>query len=399
MIEQIKEHQQLLNHQEELTIIDFKYMNNQIAVIEVPPAPIDKLPIRLHCRVDCQSSYYKNGKIIKIPIYVLNAMRAINHNHNVEGDDKSYSNDYDDAVLKAKFISEFRKCYPSSKVLENYQIIQSFFDSRKSASYILQLSAIPQRYYPYLYINIYDRRNNISHIKITGSIYHMFNMTILALNKMLNIKVIIDKKGLLIHKSIYNFDIIKELLYNALIHRDYTPIFQGQPINIYIYNGNITITNPGYYYSDNKNYLYSKLKYSRNPTIKVTSDLLFNKEIKHHGFKYIRRISNAYNQKEPKLFNQDELFVAIIYKSNEDTIYKEPYTIEAIAEYCIEPKTKLEIYNHFFDKDKKDYGYFYIKYIEPLVKGGILAYLYPDKPKSKYQKIITAESTISTLFD
>ena len=62
-------------------------------------------------------------------------------------------------------------------------------------------------------------------------------------------------------------------------------------------------------------------------------------------------------------------------------------------------KTKLELYNHFFDAAKKDYGYFYAKFIEPLIDKGMLEFLYPDKPKSKYQKIKTSEKGIEMLFE
>ena len=63
----------------------------------------------------------------------------------------------------------------------------------------------------------------------------------------------------------------------------------------------------------------------------------------------------------------------------------------------MEPKTKLELYNHFFDPAKKDYGYFYAKFIEPLIDKGMLEFLYPDKPKSKFQKIKTSEKNYDVL--
>ena len=116
-------------------------------------------------------------------------------------------------------------------------------------------------------------------------------------------------------------------------------------------------------------------------------------------------LNNLMNQRNDKTKNRlfemdDNLFDTLSNKSLwEESIYKEPYTITEIAKYCIEPKTKLEIYNHFFDAAKKDYCYIYSKYIEPLVYNGILEYLYPDHPKSKYQKIKTSEKTLEVLFD
>jgi hypothetical protein len=45
---------------------------------------------------------------------------------------------------------------------------------------------------------------------------------------------------------------------------------------------------------------------------------------------------------------------------------------------------------YFFYFDKWD-GYFYTKFIEPLIDKGMLEFLCPEKPKSKYQKIKTSE--------
>ena len=120
---------------------------------------------------------------------------------------------------------------------------------------------------------------------------------------------------------------------------------------------------------------------------------------KKHGFKHIRRISKVYNTKEPILYNNDGTFVSTIFSMQQESIYKEPYTIDAIATYCMEPKTKLEIYNHFFDAAKKDYGYFYAKYIEPLLDNGMLELTIPEKPKSKFQKLKTSEKAIEMLFE
>lgn len=225
----------------------------------------------------------------------------------------------------------------------------------------------------------------------------MLKMSMLTIKKLLKYKLSVDKNGNLITKTTYIFEVIYEVLYNALIHRDYTYKYHGEPINIYIYKDKITITNPGYYISDNPIYLHSKFKYARNSSIKLVMDILSSGQ--RHSFKFIKRMSRLYKCKEPILYNQDDLFVATIFSMQEESIYKYPYTIEAIATYCMEPKTKIEIYNHFFDADKKDYGYFFAKYIEPLVINGMLEYTIPEKPKSKFQKIKTSDKAIEMLFE
>ena len=225
----------------------------------------------------------------------------------------------------------------------------------------------------------------------------MLKMSLLQIKKLLKASLSLDKNGNLIKNTSYIYEILYELLYNALIHRDYTYRCHGIPINIYIYKDKITITNPGYYLTEESNYLYSDFKYCRNDSVKIVMDVLTKG--KKHGFKYIRRISKIYGCTEPRLYNQEGLFVATIFSMQKSLIYKEPYTVDAIVEYCMEPRTKVELYNHFFDMSKKDYGYFIYKYIDPLIEKGILEYTIPDKPKSKYQKIKTSEKAVEMLYE
>ena len=66
--------------------------------------------------------------------------------------------------------------------------------------------------------------------------------------------------------------------------------------------------------------------------------------------------------------NVDGLFSVQLFKQNTRSIYKEPYTIENILLFCIHERSKLELYQHFFMMNKKDYQYFFQKYIKKLVR-------------------------------
>ena len=397
-INKIREDQQSLNHNIETPFQIIKYKEYNIIIQEIPKAPLELQPIRKEYDPDTTSYYIKNNELTQIPSYIINSIRTINHTQQTVSECYDYTTKYDDVDLKKEFIDKYRNEYKTIYSLRDSEIIKALFPQYShSLHYILLFSYLPQHYFPYLYINISDRRCDIKDYKITGSLFHMLKMSLLQLKKLMKQTLLLDSKGNVITKTTYIFEIIYELLYNALIHRDYTLNYQGEPINIYLYNNRITITNPGYYISDNPNYLYSKFKYSRNQSIKIVMDLL--SASKKHGFKHIRRISKVYNTKEPVLYNNDGTFVSTIFSMQQESIYKEPYTIDAIATYCMEPKTKLEIYNHFFDAAKKDYGYFYAKFIEPLLDNGMLEFTIPEKPKSKFQKIKTSEKAIEMLFE
>lgn len=59
---------------------------------------------------------------------------------------------------------------------------------------------------------------------------------------------------------------------------------------------------------------------------------------------------------------------------------------EKIIEFCIEPKSKREIVEHFGLKDIRE---FTNRYIKPLLESGKLKMTIPDKPTSRYQKYVT----------
>ena len=359
------------------------------------------MPIQNASAVTDALSYYrnKNNEPIPIPRYILNSIYGIQNSYAIIKMQYNYNKKYTDLSIQKQLCEEYRKQYMPSLKQHDTQILEQLNVIGGTVFHIILFSILPQAFLPNLYIKISDRRKIIENIKITGPLSQMFNMTILTMKKLLDHNLKMKNNGVITAETSYNFEIIKELLFNAIVHRDYTTYYRGDPINIYIYKDHIVITNPGFYHADNSTYLNSKFKYARNGNLKTALELLLCNEIKHHGFRYIKRACKLHNSKEPILYNQEGVFTALIFKVREESIYKEPYTITEIAKYCIEPKTKLEIYNHFFDAAKKDYCYIYSKYIEPLVYNGILEYLYPDHPKSKYQKIKTSEKTLEVLFD
>ena len=70
-----------------------------------------------------------------------------------------------------------------------------------------------------------------------------------------------------------------------------------------------------------------------------------------------------HNIKLPSIKMEDGYFIMTIYPEATKTIYQEPYTISNILTFCVEPKSKLEIYHHFFNDKNDDYKYFNKKYL------------------------------------
>lgn len=92
---------------------------------------------------------------------------------------------------------------------------------------------------------------------------------------------------------------------------------------------------------------------------------------------------------EPK-FEQDRgTFKVILYsKKKTEAIVEE--LVNKISAHCKTPKSKDSIAK-FLGFDKKRPSYCINTYIASLVEKGIVSYIFPNKPKSKNQKIYTTD--------
>lgn len=308
----------------------------------------------------------------------------------------TYKTRHNDIELINIFNKKYKKLHKNIKI-SNGQIkyVINYSQNYCTLAFVLSFAKYPQLFYPYLYIETYNAETG--ELKVfDGPIYRMFYNCLSYIEKVYGYKIVISRKGIYRTKFCFHLGILKELLYNALIHRDLSVYSHQIPIKINLYKSSIEINNPGYSFIDG-NVLDSDLKLPSNKYIKIVSDILLSDFISRHGFKYIRKAAMLYSMPKPNILNVDGFFKVTIKRFNSKTIYKEPYTIENIILFCKEARSKLELYQHFFMTDKTDYQYFYQKYIFKLVKNGFLVFTMPETPKSKYQKLIATEEALALL--
>lgn len=105
---------------------------------------------------------------------------------------------------------------------------------------------------------------------------------------------------------------IKELLYNAVIHRDYQ---SNAPIKFYEYDDRIEIINPGGLYGDARPENFPNQNDYRNPTIAEAAKNLGFVNSFNVGIKRAKAALQANNNTEPKFeIDQVTSFGVIIYK-------------------------------------------------------------------------------------
>ena len=379
-------------------IVPYIYKKYKPVFLFVEMLNILDMPCHLENKVDSKALMRANGTNVPInPVYLSNLHNLkdfgqINESVVVH----KYRKKHSELSLFDQFYKQYIKLHKDIKITKG-ELKQALNYNTKSITlgYVMSISIYPQLYYPYLNIELYNDKTG--ELKIfDGSIYRMLINTITYIKKEYGYKIVISKKGIYRTKFCFQIGVLAEFIYNALIHRDYSAYSYQIPIRITLKKSSIQITNPGYSFIDG-NILSSDTKLVANKTIKWFNDIIVHKIFPKHGFKYIRKACLLFNMPKPIVTNVDGFFSVQLFKQNTRTIYKEPYTIENILLFCMHERSKLELYQHFFMTNKKDYQYFYQKYIKKLVDQGFLFFTKPHAPRSKNQKLITSKEVLSLL--
>lgn len=209
-----------------------------------------------------------------------------------------------------------------------------------------------------------------------------------------NIKnaVIVDKNGKRADKPEYPLVAVRELILNALIHRDYSVHTEDSPIRVIIYRDRLVVENPGGLYGRlTINDLGKVPGNTRNPFIAGNLEIMIDTENRFSGIPTIREAMREAMLPPPLFEDRRGCFRATLYAGAGAAQRDEPSdtTINGrILTFCAEPKSKEEIAEAL--QIRTPY-YVVTKYLKPLVAAGLLAVTIPEKPKSKYQKYYTVK--------
>lgn len=188
----------------------------------------------------------------------------------------------------------------------------------------------------------------------------------------------------------YPIKAIREIILNALIHRDYSIHTENEPIRLTIFDDRIEISNPGGLYGrlslDELGKIHSDI---RNPFIASVLEILEVTENRYSGIPTIYSEMKKAGLMEPKFESLRGTFKVTLYNSKKTDIVNDDF-VSKIKVFCKTPRTK-ESLSKFFGYDEKHPAYFINSYVIPLIEQGILAYTIPSKPKSRNQKIYTVE--------
>ena len=223
--------------------------------------------------------------------------------------------------------------------------------------------------------------------RLDGTIFQMLETSLAFVQQHMATKTIIDKTGHRNDESEYPVKAIREIILNALIHRDYSIHTENEPIRIEMYPDRIEISNLGGLYGRLSIDDLGKTKADvRNPFIAAALEILNVTENRYSGIPTIYAEMKKAGLTEPEFENLRGTFKVTLYnRKTENNVLK-----SRIIDFCKYPRSKETLAKEF-GFDAKHPAYFMNNYVKPLIDSGILRYTIPEKPKSKNQQIVTVQ--------
>jgi ATP-dependent DNA helicase RecG len=268
---------------------------------------------------------------------------------------------------------------------------------------ILNFGTLPQMFSPNLDIvavrcatNNYGEENLdgirfIDNKRIDGTISSMLQQALSFIQNNTRKSTFINPNtGLREDKTEYPIKALREIILNALIHRDYSIYTENDPIRIEIYDDRIEISNPGGLYGRlTMDELGSVRSDIRNPYMASILETLDITENRYSGIPTIYNEMKKANLLAPKFEDNRGVFKVTLYNSKANEKINDEITTK-IIEKCKQPRSKDYLAKEF-GFDEKHPAYFINTFIKPLIEKGVLKYTIPNKPKSKNQRIVSVD--------
>ncbi len=278
------------------------------------------------------------------------------------------------------------------RILETQGIIQ---DGVPTVAGLMLLGEYPQEFFPQLSITAMviqgkemgelgkDGERFIDNKRIEGTISQMLENTLAFVRRNMKVKTIVTEDGSRADKPEYPIKAVREIILNALIHRDYSVHTESSPIRLIMFEDRLELENPGGLYGRiTVDDLGKVAADTRNPYLAGALEIMLDTENRFSGIPIVIAELKKADMPEPVFIDRRGVFKVIFY--NEIIEHEKEIDFEQeILNYCITPRTREELAHKF---GFETVSYFITRYINPLIDEGKIKMTLPDTPKSKYQK-------------
>lgn len=272
-------------------------------------------------------------------------------------------------------------------------------DGQLTLSSVLLFCVYPQAYFPQLSIiatAVYGEKMGdteghgerfLDNKRIEGNIEDMIDGALQFVKNNMKVRTIIDPEtGKRSDKFDYPITAVREVVLNALVHRDYSIHTEGMPIQITMYSNRMEVKNPGGLYGRLTIDQLGKVQPdTRNPVLATAMETLSLTENRYSGIPTIRTEMKNADLPAPVFVDSRGTFTATLYKKTGDTKSLKT-AVESILDFCSIPRSRMEIAN-FLGISTPSYAI--SKYIKPLIQEGKIEMTNLKRPNSPSQKYFT----------
>lgn len=305
-----------------------------------------------------------------------------------------------DTNSMTKYLIMLKDKKPNLAALSNEKIksLQGFVKNGKpTLAGIMLFSEYPQAFYPQLCVTAVSVPGTeismvgsvgerfLDNRRIDGTITQMLDQTLFFIRQNTRTKTIIDPNtGMRNDKPDYPVIAVRELLLNALIHRDYSIHTDSAPITVRIFYDRIEIENPGGLYGRMTLDQLGKVSAdTRNPFLANALEVMEITENRFSGIPTVIAAMREAGLPAPKFESERGIFRATLYNDTASQVLENSREAE-LLDFCNTPRSREEIENFF--KGRLSINYVMSDIVKPLVAEGKLKLTLPDKPKSRNQR-------------
>lgn len=312
----------------------------------------------------------------------------------------------------AEYFIKLRRMKPNLAKQSDKKILQlqGIMDHGKpTVAGIMMLGEYPQAFFPQLSVTAMvvdgteigelsdDGERFIDNQRIEGTLTQMLEGTLAFVRRNIRNATIVDENGKRTDRAEYPMIAVREIVLNALIHRDYSIHTDQSPIRVVLYKDRMEVENPGGLYGRITIDELGKMSAdTRNPFIAGGLEVLLGTENRFSGIPTIMHEMKKAGL-EPAVFESRRgVFKITLYNRRMETHERDlnslPEPMQKILVYCKEPRSRQEIADFLHVKTA---SYVVKKYLQPLVDMDKLRLTIPEAPKSKNQKYVIADEYLT----
>lgn len=324
--------------------------------------------------------------------------------------ERAEANDFDKELLNEYFLKIKKSKNNLAKHSdEKILTLQGMAANNKpTVAGIMVLGEYPQAFFPQMSITAMvvdgtsfgelggSGERFVDNKRIDGTIPQMLEEAMNFVRRNIRTATIINQNGYREDRPEYPIKAVREIILNALIHRDYSIHTEDSPIRIIIYKDRLEVENPGGLYGRLSIGDLGKMPAdTRNPFLAGNLEIMINTENRFSGIPTIIAEMKDAGLKPPVFESKRGNFKVTLYNNRNDVtdflldtnLQNQAKAVESeILKFCINPKSKEEIAEHI----GIDSVYYVVsRYLNKMIESGEIAMTIPEKPKSKFQKYYT----------